>query len=50
MMSWESDSPIVPVTSGNAERGKDNNRDRHLFFLDITSVKLYKKIEREGKK
>jgi hypothetical protein len=22
MMSWESDSPIVPMTSGNAERGK----------------------------
>ena len=22
MMSWESDSPIVPATSGNAERGK----------------------------
>jgi len=22
-MSWESDSPIVPMTSGNAERGKE---------------------------
>jgi|GEM_PF-2908755 len=22
MMSWESDSPIVPTTSGNTERGK----------------------------
>jgi len=21
-MSWESDSPIVPMTSGNAEQGK----------------------------
>ena len=24
---------------------KGHNRDRHLFFLDITSAKLYKKIE-----
>jgi len=29
---------------------KGHNRDRHLFFLDINSAKLFKKIEGEDEK
>ena len=50
-LSIKNDKEKEKIVCGRANKYFfNNNRDRHLFFLDITSANPYKKIEREYEK